>query len=47
MNISIFIISILSMIVLAIYVIAEGQRKKSQKKFIKNMNEFDSKKNKI
>ena len=48
MSVSIFIVLVtLAIVLLGRYTISEGQRKKSQRKFIKNMNEFDSKKNKI
>ena len=42
----IFIVVIIITILLGRYALAEGQRIESQKKFMKDMNDFDSKKNK-
>ena len=46
MSTVIFITIIVVVILLGRYALAEGQRIESQKKFMKNMNKFDSKKNK-
>ena len=42
----IFIVVIIITILLGRYALREGQRIESQKKFMKDMNDFDSKKNK-
>ena len=42
----IFIAVVAITIILARYALAEGQRIESQKKFMKNMNDFDKKKDK-
>ena len=39
----IFLVSIGGIILLVKYAIAEGQRKEQQKKFMRNMNNFDKK----
>jgi len=46
MEVFVFIGVIVVVILLGRYAIAEGQRLESQKRFMKNMNEFDSRKNK-
>ena len=46
MSTLIFIAIIVITILLGRYAIAEGQRIESQKKFMKNMDKFDSNKNK-
>ena len=46
MSTVIFITIIVVVILLGRYALAEGQRIESQKKFMKYMNKFDSKKNK-
>ena len=44
MNTIIFIVVIVAIVLLGRYAIAEGQRIESQKKFMRNMNNFDKKK---
>ena len=44
MNTIIFIVIMTITVILGRYAIAEGQRIESQKKFMKNMNNFDKKK---
>tara|TARA_B110000196_G_C20794100_1_gene496951 strand:- start:46 stop:198 length:153 start_codon:yes stop_codon:yes gene_type:complete len=46
MNTVIFIAIMVIAVLLGRYALAEGQRIESQKKFMKNMNKFDSNKNK-
>ena len=46
MEVFVFIGVIVVVILLGRYAISEGQRLESQKRFMKNMNEFDSRKNK-
>jgi len=42
----IFILTILAIVLLGRYIMSEGQRSKNHKKFMKNMNEFDSNRSK-
>ena len=43
MNTIIFIVVIVAIVLLGRYAIAEGQRAERQKKFMKNMNDFEDK----